>query len=87
MSCLTFREMIRSCHRLRSKRSKWYTKWRVWAEVDWRWVAISPLPVIMWSPWVERYPGCAIIEIHWFALHIGIGEFNRREDVSTDNDV
>ena len=83
MSRLTFREMIRTGRRLRCKRSRWRIDWKITGEIDWRWIAV--FPTIWLAPWFERCPRQSVIEFHWFAIHIAIGEFNRREDVSMDD--
>ena len=35
--------------------------------------AFSILPVIVWEPWIYRYPNMWVVDIWWFNFHICIG--------------
>ena len=42
--------------------------------------AFSFIPTIVWEPWINRFPGTAVIDIWWLNMHILIGKWVYKEE-------
>lgn len=75
-----FKKLYDSLKRCRSERKNYRIHPTVIFMVDTHDYLFSFLPTIHWMPWTYRYLGSTIIDITWLHLHIGIGEWVRKEN-------
>lgn len=76
-----FFKLINSFSDCKGNRKLYRIKPEIKFHVDDSYYAFALIPTIVIQPWTYRYPKTYVIEIRWLIFTIGIGLWERKDDV------
>lgn len=86
---MKLKKLFKNLWRLRKDRKDYRIKWCVKYYLDDWYYVFCLLPTITITPWIYRYPGSSIVNIHWLNFGIDFCKWinvNGEEKMACDED-